>query len=74
LNLLKAVQNLRDCHWSAFKSGGCYAACFSKENCSSATCLPDFNAGKIAPGQFSKAIGPTPRHQLSANSKTLPLN
>jgi hypothetical protein len=64
LNLLKAFQNWRDYHWPAFKSGGCYAACFSKENCSSATYLLDFKIGEIAPCWFSKALGTTPRHLL----------
>jgi hypothetical protein len=42
------------------------AAYFSKENCSSATYLPDFKTGKIAPCQFSKAPKATLKH-LSPN-------
>jgi hypothetical protein len=45
LNLLKAFQNQRDCHWPAFKSGVRCAACFLKDNCSSATYLPDYKTG-----------------------------
>jgi hypothetical protein len=46
----------------AFKSGGRCVARFSKENCSSATYLPDFKTGEVAPCQFSKALGATLRH------------
>jgi hypothetical protein len=48
LNLLQAFQNQQDCLWPTFKSGGRYAAPFSKENCSSATYLLDFKTGEIA--------------------------
>jgi hypothetical protein len=40
-----------------------------KENCSSATYLPDFKTGAIAPCWFSKAIGATLRHRKSNRSK-----
>jgi hypothetical protein len=40
---------------------GACAACFSKENCSSATYYPDFKTGEIPPCLFSKALGATPR-------------
>jgi hypothetical protein len=66
---VKAFQNRQDCHWQAFKSAGRYAACFSKENCSSATYLPDFKTIEIAPCRFSKALGPTPRQLLSNSNK-----
>jgi hypothetical protein len=68
LNLLKAVQNLRDCHWLAFKSGRRYAACFSKDNCSLATNLPDFKT-EIAPCRLSKVLGANRRHLLVNRSK-----
>jgi hypothetical protein len=54
LNLLKAFQNRRDCLWPAFKSGGRRPAHFSKESCSSVTCLQDFKTGEIASGRLSK--------------------
>jgi hypothetical protein len=49
LNLLKTFQNRRDSHWPAFKSGGRYAASFSK-----AIYLPDFKTGEIAHAGFQK--------------------
>jgi hypothetical protein len=57
----------------AFKSGGRCVARFSKENCSSATYLPEFKTGEIAPCQFSKALGATLRHRLSNRSKRFEL-
>jgi hypothetical protein len=69
LNLLKAFQNRRDCHWPAFKSGGRCFARFSKVNCSSATYLPNFKTGEVAPCRFSKALSATLRHLLSNRSK-----
>ncbi len=68
LNLLKAFQNQRDCHWLAFKSGGPYAARFSKEDWSSATYLQDFETGKIA-SCGSKALGATLSHLSFNRSK-----
>jgi hypothetical protein len=46
-----------------------YVYCLLFENCSSTTYLQDFKTGKISPGQFSKALGPTPRHLSSNVSK-----
>jgi hypothetical protein len=60
LDLLEAFQNWRNCHWPAFKSGGRCGACFSNDNCSSATYLPDLKNGEIDPCRFSKALGVTP--------------
>jgi hypothetical protein len=57
----------------AFKSGGRCVARFLKENCSSATYLPDFKNGEIAPCRFSKALGATLRHLLSNRSKRFEL-
>jgi hypothetical protein len=67
--LLKAFYNRRDCHWPAFRSGGRCVARFSKENCSSATYLPDFKTNEIAPCRFSKALCATLRHLLTNRSK-----
>jgi hypothetical protein len=69
LNLLKAFLNRRDCHWPAFIRGGHCVARFSKENCSSATYLPDFKTGEVAPCQFPKTLGATLRRLLSNRSK-----
>jgi hypothetical protein len=64
------LQNGRDWPWPAFKSGGRCAAHFSKENCSSATYLPNFKiGGEIAPCRFSKALGATLRHLPFERSK-----
>jgi hypothetical protein len=51
LNLLRAFQNQQVCHWPAFKSGGRYAARFSKENGSSkpTRICRDLKTGGIAP-------------------------
>jgi hypothetical protein len=68
LNLLKAFQNRRDCHRPAFKSGEHCAAHFSKEDCSSATYLPDLKTGEIAPRQFSKALSATTIRRSSNKS------
>jgi hypothetical protein len=46
----------------------CFAR-FSKENCLSATYLPNFKTGEVAPCRFSKALGATLRHLLSNRSK-----
>jgi hypothetical protein len=51
---------------------GC-AACFSKENCSSATYLQDFKTDEIAPCRFLKALGATPRHLSSKRKKVFEL-
>jgi hypothetical protein len=69
LNLLKAFQNQRDCHWPAFKSGWCNAAIFLKENSLSPIYLSDFKIVKLAPCRFSKVLNPTLRHLLSNRNK-----
>jgi hypothetical protein len=69
LNFLKSFQNRRDWLLPAFKSGGHCAARFSKENCSSETCLPDFKTSQIAPCQLSKALGVSAINLLSNRSK-----
>jgi hypothetical protein len=60
LDFLKAFQTGEIATGTAFKSGGRCAACFSNDNCSSATYLPDFKIGEIAPCRFSKVLGVTP--------------
>jgi hypothetical protein len=68
-NLFAGFQNCRDCHWPAFKSGGRCVACFSIENCSLATYLPDFKTEEIASGGFSKALSTILRHLSPNRSK-----
>jgi hypothetical protein len=56
LNLLKTFQTSQGATGRLFKVVGRCAAGFSKENCSSATCLLDFKIGQISPCKFSKLL------------------
>jgi hypothetical protein len=78
-NLLKAFQNRRYCHCSAFNSGGRCVARFSTGSCSLATYLPNFKIGKISPYRCAtlrhlssirnKGFALASFEKLSANSK-----
>jgi hypothetical protein len=48
---------------------GAVLPAFQKRIVLSATYLPDFETGEVAPRRFSKALGATLRHLLSDRSK-----
>jgi hypothetical protein len=73
LDLRKAFQNRKDCHWPAFKSGGAVLPAFQKRIVHWQLICPILNFIRMPPCHFSKALGATPRHLSSSRSKGIEL-